>query len=155
MRLVALLWADTLDDACLRRVNDTTQLGDAQDKSSIAWILRISPLLIPVVWPKTGREWWRCGNRLYDRRRGEDTKRVWRKWGDKSEGQSKDDVLQSIEHADGTNWSTNTPLASPAATKSFRLLLLEGCIHSKKSSSSVCLLKTIKIPLISATWQQG
>lgn len=72
--------ADTLDDACICGVSYTTQLGDAQDKSSIAWILRISPLLIPLVWPKTGREWWRCGNRLYDRRRGEDTKRAWRRW---------------------------------------------------------------------------
>lgn len=74
---------------------NNTQLGDAQNESSIAWILRILPLLIPLVWPNIGREWWKVREQTLGQ------KERWRhgkRYGG-NEGQGKDDVLQSKDHA--------------------------------------------------------
>lgn len=60
------------------------------------------------------------------------------------EGQGKDGVLQSKDHANSTKQSANTPLVSPTAIKSFRLFLLYGCIYSTDFFPSVCPFRAIK-----------
>lgn len=133
-------------------VSITHDLVTLEIKSSIACILRISRLLIPLVRPKR----WQGMMKVREQTLGQ--KERCRQRGDEEMAEQRDKVIgwRTIEQRPCQQYQgAREHLSFLLLPQSlFRLFLLFNCIHSTKVSPSVCPLELYRIRRISATWQQ-
>lgn len=100
-------------------VSITHDLVTLEIKSSIACILRISRLLIPLVRPDVGREWWK----VWEQTLGQ--KERCRRRRDEDMAKKRDMVRMAYYRAKTmltVQRSARTPLISPTARKSFQVV---------------------------------